>query len=200
MSAALLVWDDVAAEQSLWPGQSLSVVIDSARAAEQLLGIASETQLSDGKGRRISRPSGCRVLPISPRHQFLGRQTLRDNLQLVLSMVLGGGLIVAGSREALRCEAALAAVQAVVPMPAEAYPEHLDPVQQRAAQWALAWLLPHDVLLLDRIEQGLTLRERLQMQALAQAHQVSFPLRAQVHGMLDVTGTGKAAQRCIFWG
>ncbi|MEK6788897.1 MAG: hypothetical protein AABY68_08105 [Pseudomonadota bacterium] len=200
MSAALLVWDDADGAQSLWPGQHLSMMIDDASAADQLLRLTAETQLCDGKGRRISRPSGCRVLPLSPRHRFLAGQTLSDNLQLVLSLALGGSLIAPGSREALRCQAALAQVQAIVPMPAEAYPEHLAPVQQRAAQWALAWLLPHDVLWLDRIEQGLTLREREQMQALARAHQTSFPLRAQVHGTLEASVAERVDQRCIFWG
>lgn len=200
MSAALLVWDDADGAQSLWPGQRLSMMIDDVSAADQLLGLAAETQLRDGKGRRISRPSGCRILPISPRHRFLAGQTLSDNLQLALALALGGHLILPGSREALRCEAALAQVQAIVPMPAEAYPEHLAPVQQRAAQWALAWLLPHDVLWLDRIEQGLTLREREQMQALANAHQASFPLRAQVHGTLEASTADHVASRSLFWG
>ena len=200
MSAALLVWDDADGAQSLWPGQRLSMMIDDAGAADQLLRLTGEAQLSDDKGRRISRPSGCRILPISPRHQLLGQQNLSDNLQLALSLAMGGHLIAPGSREALRCEEALSQVQAIVPMPADAYPEHLTPVQQRAAQWALAWLLPHDVLWLDRVEQGLTLREREQMQALANAHQASFPLRAQVHGTLEASVADRFADRCLFWG
>lgn len=200
MSAALLVWDDAESTQALWPGQRLALLIDDEGAADQLLGFAAEPQMLDGKGRRISRPYGCRVLPLSLRHRFLAGQSLVDNLQLVLSLALGGHLVLPGSREARRCQAALAHVQAIVPMSADALPEHLAPVQQRAAQWALAWLLPHDVLWLDRIEQGLTLREREQMQALAVAHQASFPLRAQIHGALEASPVGQAASRCLFWG
>lgn len=196
---SLLSWMHADDSLSLWPGQRLQVVAENGDAATRLLAIARETALTDRGGRALTRPSGCRVLPVSAGYRLLSGRSVIDNLRLASAMAGDRRPVRSGTPADRRCQEALAHVQQVVDLAAARFADDLNVLQRLAAQLALAWLLPHDVLWLDRPLQALSAREREQLLALADLHHEHFPLRAQVHADVSALPAWPASAT-VFWG
>lgn len=196
---SLLSWMHADDSLSLWPGQRLQVVAENADAATRLLAITRETALTDIGGRALTRPAGCRVLPVSAGYRLLSGRRVIDNLHLACAMAGDRRPVRPGNRADQRCREALTRVQQVVDIDATRFADDLDVLQRLAAQLALAWVLPHDVLWLDRPLQALSAREREQLLTLADLHRRHFPLRAQVHADVSAMPAWPASAT-VFWG
>lgn len=198
MTTPLLTWTTPAATLSLRPGQRLAVVAGEIASTRRLLTVTRTTTLRTGSDWQVTRPAGCRPLVISADHRLLGGHDVLANLRLALALSRDG-LRPDCPDDSARCQQALARIGDIVPLPASAPVETLNLLQQLAAQWALAWLLPHDLIWLDRPRQDLSAREREQILALSDAHQRHFPLRAQVHVDLAPPPASWAPAATIFW-
>lgn len=199
MTASLLTWDDQNGSISLAPGQRQAVVVEQVAEARRLLALTHRAQILGSSGR-VARPAGCRLLAISPEHQLPAEYSVIENMRLAMALSRDARVIAPGSPEDQRCHAALTCIAAIVDLPAAARPDELSLLQRLAAQWALAWLLPHDLLWLDRPAQGLSPREQQQMLALSDAHRRHYPLRAQVYADLVPPGRDWATTSTVFWG
>ncbi len=199
MTVSLLTWSDHHGSTALAPGQRQAVVVGQVADARRLLMLTHHDQIL-GSTSRVVRPAGCRLLAISPEHQLPGEYSVIENLHLAMALSRDASLIAPGSAEDQRCQAALACIADIVELPASARPDSLSLLQRLAAQWALAWLLPHDLLWLDRPAQGLSPREQEQMRALSDAHRRHYPLRAQVCADLVPPAGNWATTTTIFWG
>lgn len=182
MTTALLTWNGPDGLRELRPGQRQVVIAGHGDAAGRLLTLSRSHRIDGRDGQHVSRPAGCRMLVISPAHRLLGGHTVAANLTLALALGTASGT--ARRDIAGRCREALARIQPVIDLPAQMPAEDLSVLQRLAAQWALAWLLPHDLVWLDRPGQSLAAAERQRLLTLADAHRHDFPLRAQVHADL----------------
>jgi len=198
MTQALLTWTSPAATTGLRPGQRLAVVADGAAATRSLLGVTRQPDLRGRAGWQVTRPAGCRALVISAEHRLLGGHDTMASLRLTLALARDGR-DTARADDPARCGRAWARVNDIVPLPAAAPVEALTPLQQLAAQWAVAWLLPHDLIWLDRPSQDLSAREHEQILTLSDAHRRDYPLRAQVHVDLAPPPPAWAPAATFFW-
>ncbi|MEL0027285.1 MAG: hypothetical protein VW625_01260 [Perlucidibaca sp.] len=198
MTGSLLTWTTPDATTRLQPGCRLAVVAADISAARDLRQVTRHSDLQGRPGWRVSRPDGCKSLVISADHRLLAGQDVMSSLRLTLALARDGRRA-GDDADTRRCRQALARVQTCVPLPAEAPVETLSLQQQLAAQWATAWLLPHDLVWLDRPGQELSAREREQLLALSDAHRHDHPLRAQVLVDLTPPSPDWAAATTIFW-